>query len=179
MVGVTWRQGCPVGFQKLREVHVTYRTPSGNAAHGVLIVHQSVAQETKTIFQKLFEDGFVFQEIQPAAKHAGNDDHLMATNTTSAFNCRRITGGKGFSKHSFGRAIDINPLWNPYVKGKTILPPAGEPYASNRQALTQSGIMQPTSLPVRLFKEAGWTWGGDWKSLKDYQHVEKKAARKK
>ena len=127
MVGVTWRQGCPVGFQKLREVHVTYRTPSGNAAHGVLIVHQSVAQETKTIFQKLFEDGFVFQEIQPAAKHAGNDDHLMATNTTSAFNCRRITGGKGFSKHSFGRAIDINPLWNPYVKGKTILPPAGEP----------------------------------------------------
>lgn len=27
---------------------------------------------------------------------------------------------------------------------------------------------------VDLFKSAGWEWGGDWKSLKDYPHLEKR-----
>lgn len=179
MRGVTWRKGCPVGLKQLREVHVTYQTPSGESAQGVLIVHESVAEETKTIFKQLFEHAFVFQEIQPASYHAGNDDHLMETNTTSAFNCRRVTGGKGFSKHSYGKAIDVNPLWNPYVKGKTVLPPKGKPFATNRKSLQQVGILRANSLPVTLFKEAGWNWGGDWKSLKDYQHLEKKSFRKK
>ena len=179
MQDVTWRKGCPVGFKHLREVHVGYRNPAGDAAQGLLIVHRGVAHETKRIFQDLFAAGFVFEEIQPASVHAGNDDHLMATNTTSAFNCRRVTDGKGFSKHSYGRAIDINPLWNPYVKGQKVLPPKGAPYAKDRKNLKQPGLLHPESLPVQLFKKAGWTWGGDWKSLKDYQHVEKKAARKK
>ena len=174
MQGVTWRKGCPVGFKRLREVHVSYLTPEGKTAQGMLIVHESVAEETKNIFKKLFEHAFVFQEIKPAAERAGDDDHLMATNTTSAFNCRRVTGGRGFSKHSYGKAIDLNPLWNPYVKGKTVLPPKGKPYAYNRKHLKQPGILRAKSLPVQLFKKAGWTWGGDWRSLKDYQHVEKK-----
>ena len=179
MIDVTWRKGCPVGIDRLREVHVTYRNPSGQSAQGILIVHEAVAEETKTIFKKLFEHAFVFHEIQPASAHAGYDNHLMETNTTSAFNCRRVTGGKSFSKHSYGKAIDINPLWNPYVKGKKVLPPAGTPFAKNRRKLKQGGILHPKSLPVQLFKQAGWTWGGDWKSLKDYQHVEKKSVRKK
>lgn len=174
MLGVTWRKGCPVGFAKLREVHVRHHTPTAEQASGVLIVHKNVAQEILGIFRKLFQAGFVIQEIRPAAYGAGDDDHLMATNTTSGFNCRRVTGGKGFSKHSYGRAIDINPLWNPYVKGKTVMPPKGEPYARNRRKLNPQGLMLPGSLPVKLFTQAGWSWGGNWKSLKDFQHVEKK-----
>ncbi|MBT6180268.1 MAG: M15 family metallopeptidase [Deltaproteobacteria bacterium] len=174
MVGVTWREGCPVGLDKLREVHVRHQTPKGKPALGLLIVHQDVAQETLEIFRKLLEAGFVIEEIRPAAYGAGDDDHLMATNTTSGFNCRKVTGGKGFSKHSYGRALDINPLWNPYVKGKKVMPPKGAPYARNRKRLDPKGLMLPGSLPVRLFKQAGWTWGGNWKSLKDFQHVEKK-----
>lgn len=174
MIGVTWRKGCPVGLEKLREVHVRHNTGNGQEATGTLIVHQSVAQETLNIFRKLFHAGFIIEEVKPAAFGAGNDDHLMATNTTSGFNCRRVTGGKGFSKHSYGRAIDINPLWNPYVKGKTIMPPKGAPYARNRKKLDPKGLLLPGSLPVKLFKQAGWTWGGNWRSLKDFQHVEKK-----
>jgi hypothetical protein len=174
MIGVTWRKGCPVGLEKLREVHVRHHTPTEEQASGVLIVHKNVAQETLEIFRKLFQAGFVIQEIRPAAYGAGDDDHLMATNTTSGFNCRRVTGGKGFSKHSYGRAIDINPLWNPYVKGKKVMPPKGEPYARNRKKLNPKGLMLPRSLPVKLFTQAGWTWGGNWKSLKDFQHFEKK-----
>ena len=179
MENVTLRKGCPVGRKRLREAHVTYRTPTGDSAQGFVIVHESVAEETKQIFQELFEHAFVIQEIKPASAHAGYDNHLMATNTTSAFNCRKVTGGKSFSKHSYGKAIDINPLWNPYVKGKKVMPPMGKPYAVQRDKLSQPGLLRATSLPVQLFKKAGWQWGGDWKSLKDYQHVEKKSLRKK
>lgn len=174
MLDVTWKKGCPVGIEKLREVHVRHKKPNGTDSKGILIVHASVAQETLEIFQELFAASFAIEEIRPAAFGAGNDDHLMATNTTSGFNCRRVTGGKGFSKHSYGRAIDINPLWNPYVKGKKIMPPKGRPFAVKRNKLNPQGLMLATSLPVKLFKAAGWVWGGDWKSLKDYQHVEKK-----
>ena len=174
MVGVTWHKGCPVPLSNLREVHLLHKKPNGDTQEGILIVHKDVARETLQIFERLFQAGFILVEVQPAVTHAGDDDHLMATNTTTAFNCRPITGGKGWSRHSFGKAIDINPLWNPYVKGSTILPPAGTNFAKNRGRLPGPGLLLPKSLPVTLFKAAGWRWGGDWRRVKDYQHVEKR-----
>ena len=151
-----------------------HKKPDGSEARGMLIVHQNVANETLEIFKKLYNASFVLHEVRPASYHAGDDDHLMATNTTTGFNCRPITGGKGFSRHSYGKAIDINPLWNPYVKGKKVLPPAGKTYATKRKTLAPQGLLLAMSLPVKLFKSAGWQWGGDWKRVKDYQHVEKR-----
>jgi hypothetical protein len=69
--------------------------------------------------------------------------------------------------HANGLAIDINPKQNPYVKnGKSI--PAGSEYKLNNM-----GTIEPDSKIVKVFKEKGWVWGGDWKSLKDYQHFQK------
>ena len=128
----TWRPGCPVPLGLLRKVVVPYHHPSGGSRQGTLIVHQAVAAEVGEIFVELHRQQFPIQDISPALTKLGKDDALMRSNVTSAFNCRAITGGKGFSRHSYGRAIDINPLWNPYIKGTKVLPAEAPQFARPR-----------------------------------------------
>ena len=62
----------------------------------------------------------------------GADDHRsMAADNTSAFNCRFVAGSDGvWSEHAYGRALDLNPLENPYVtESGYVSPPAGAPFA--------------------------------------------------
>ena len=92
----------------------------GEAVRERLIVHQAVASEVGEIFVELHRQQFPIQDISPALTKLGKDDALMRSNVTSAFNCRAITGGKRILRHSYGRAIDINPLWNPYIKGMKV-----------------------------------------------------------
>jgi hypothetical protein len=91
----------------------------------------------------------------------------MLCNNTSAFNYRKVTGGKVLSMHAYGYAIDINPVQNPYIKGRVVLPEGAiyKPY--------RPGTLTRSSPVVMEFIRLGWTWGGSWKSLKDYQHFEK------
>lgn len=99
----------------------------------------------------------------------------MMANNTSAFNCRVVKGSRKLSAHARGMAIDVNPLYNPYVKtknGLTIVQPEGGRAWVKRGDHVPYGI-ENGDLMLALFKERGWTWGGDWKSLKDYQHFEK------
>ena len=78
-----------------------------------------------------------------------------------------MTGSRNkLSKHALGLAIDINPLYNPYVKGNIVKPEAGRKYAKNPQ-------IKKGDLIYRLFKQRGFRWGGVWRTLKDYQHFEK------
>ena len=102
----------------------------------------------------------------------GDDDLSMTENNTSAFNCRSVTGKPGiFSVHSYGRAIDINPKINPYIKGNLVLPENGRPYTD--RTLTSPGIIKLNDFTYNSFIKKGWKWGGSWVSLKDYQHFEK------
>jgi hypothetical protein len=174
LLGMTLKKGCPVKREDLRTVAVPYLNDQGIKKEGILIVHEKVTKEVLFLFTEMFRMGFVIHKIAPASYYDGNDDQLMKYNVTSAFNCRRTTDGIGYSNHSYGTTVDINPLWNPYVKGKKILPPEGKAFAKNRMKLTQPGVLKRNERVVQLFKELGWTWGGDWKSLKDYQHFEKK-----
>ena len=91
----------------------------------------------------------------------------MLSNNTSAFNYRMVTGGNYLSKHAYGFAIDINPVQNPYIKGDIVLPPDAVYDTS------EPGTLANYSPIVKTFIRLGWTWGGNWKSLKDYQHFEK------
>ena len=94
----------------------------------------------------------------------------MAADNTSAFNCRPITGGSGFSVHSWGMAIDINPVENPYIRGGVVLPPASESYLDRQDV--RPGMIVDGDLVVEAFATIGFSWGGDWERLKDYQHFE-------
>ena len=98
----------------------------------------------------------------------GSDDASMAANNTSAFNCRKATGGTSWSEHSYGRAIDVNPVQNPYVKGSLVLPQSGSAYVDRSRTIP--GMIRAGDAVVRAFAAQGWAWGGTWTSLKDYQH---------
>ena len=168
----TWRPGCPAPLEDLRQVTVTYLDFQKKRVTGVLIVHKDVAPEVRDIFRDLFRRGFQIERITPIEEFNGDDDASMAANNTSAFNCRDVTGQPGkFSNHSWGRAIDINPLINPYVKGDKVYPPEGRKYL-NRE-LDLPGSINSGGYVVKRFLKAGWKWGGDWSELKDYQHFEK------
>jgi hypothetical protein len=172
MRATSWHAGCPVSPEDLRQLTLSYWNFEEKPATGILIVNREVAQEVVQIFHDLFNHGFLIEKMFPVEEYNANDDASMAANNTSAFNCRDVTGQPGkFSNHSWGRAIDINPLTNPYIKGEKVLPPEGRRYVDRTQAFP--GSILEDSFIVKRFAESGWQWGGSWSSPKDYQHFEK------
>jgi hypothetical protein len=168
----TWHPGCPVAPEDLRQLTLAYLDFNGKQRTGILLVNKDLADEVVRIFQSLFQHGFPIEHMAPIEDYGGDDDASMAANNTSAFNCRDATGKPGvFSNHSWGRAIDINPLTNPYVKGDKVLPPAGRRYLDRTKAFR--GSILKDSFIVQEFEKAGWTWGGRWPDRQDYQHFEK------
>jgi hypothetical protein len=171
----TWHPGCPVVPEDLRQLTVSFLDFENKTRTGILLVHRDLAGEVIRLFQSLYRHGFQIERMVPIEDYGGNDDASMAANNTSAFNCRDATGKPSvFSNHSWGRAIDINPLTNPYVKGDTVLPPAGRKYLDRTRAF--AGSILKEGFVVREFESDGWTWGGRWTDRQDYQHFEKQAA---
>jgi len=175
MKASTWHAGCPVAPEDLRQLTMSYWNFDRMPMTGVLVVNKEVAEEVVGIFRDLFQHGFLIEKMTPVEEYKGSDDASMAANNTSAFNCRDVTGSPGkFSNHSWGRAIDINPLTNPYIKGEKVLPPEGRKYADRTQAFP--GSILADSFTVKRFTEKGWQWGGNWSDRKDYQHFEQPVA---
>jgi hypothetical protein len=168
----SWHAGCPVPLEDLRVLNIPYWDYAGKSAQGELIVNEKVADEVEGIFRELRDHGFRIEKMKPVDAYGGSDDRSMEANNTSAFNCRDKTGQPGnYSNHSWGRAIDINPLTNPYVRGSMVLPPEGR--ACLDRTRTYVGGIQADDFVVQLFRKHGWTWGGSWKDRQDYQHFEK------
>lgn len=163
----SWRPGCPVGPESLRRVEVTHWGFDGLEHQGVLIVHADHARGIVDVFSLLFGAGFQVERMQPIDVYGGSDDASMAANNTSAFNCRAVTGGTSWSEHSFGWAIDVNPVQNPYVRGTTVLPPAGRDHLLRTPG---QGRIIAGDVTVSSFASIGWSWGGAWSSPIDYQH---------
>lgn len=166
-LSASWRPGCPVGPEKLRTVTVSFVDFAGAPSTGRLVVHADVANAVVAVFSQLYAQRFPIARMEPVEAFGGSDDASMDADNTSAFNCRRTTGGTGFSEHSYGTAIDLNPVENPYVKGTTVLPAAGRAFVERRP---DRGVVLAGDPVVRAFADHGFSWGGDWSSLKDYQH---------
>jgi hypothetical protein len=174
MIGVSWKPGCPVPIDDLRIIEMNYVGFDG-AVHdgGQLMVHRRVAADVAEAFGVLFEHRFPIRRMELIEEYAGSDDASMDADNTSAFNCRPITGTTDrFSIHSYGQAIDINPIENPYVRGTTVLPPAGADYVDRTDV--RPGMVTKNDVVEKAFRTAKFLWGGDWNSLKDYQHFETK-----
>ncbi len=169
----TWHEGCPAAIEELSVVQVDYLDYAAHRQTGKLIVNRKLAPEVKAIFRELYKHRFQIERMEPVENFGGNDERSMEANNTSAFNCRDVTGQKGkFSNHSWGRAIDINPLTNPYVKVTRVLPEGGRAYLD--RTVEHTGSILAGGFAVRLFTRHGWTWGGSWPDRQDYQHFEKK-----
>jgi len=172
MVGVTWQPGCPVPIDDLRIVEMSYLGFDGEVHHdGRLMVHRLVAEQVVDVFRELFEQRFPIRRMALVEEYGGDDDASMAADNTSAFSCRPITGTTDrYSTHSYGQAIDINPVENPYVKGDTVLPPAGAEFLDRTDV--RPGMITESDAVVKAFRRARFTWGGGWTSLQDHQHFE-------
>jgi hypothetical protein len=169
MTGVSWRPGCPVPLAELRVVDVPYRDFAGTLRRGNLVVHRRSAARIGRVFVELLGHDFRIERLEPIDAFGGDDARSMAANNTSAFNCRPRTGGGGWSRHSWGEAIDLNPLQNPYVSASgEVLPPESRRFLD--RAVAAPGLISESGPVVRAFERIGWKWGGRWRRTKDFQH---------
>jgi hypothetical protein len=153
-------------------VEVSYRGLDGEVRQGPLVLHRRVAEDVLWVFRRIFRAGFPIHRIglPPRYRPPRPRDWWNTRNLSSSFNCRPATGNPtSLSQHSYGWAIDINPLQNPYVRSDgTVLRRAVKPYRD--RSLRRPGMIHRGGVVVRSFAAIGWTWGGDWRTLKDYMH---------
>ncbi len=164
----SWHPGCPVGIDRLRLVRLSYWGFDGRVHQGRLVVASASVRAILGAMEAVFDARFPIRRMVPVEAYGANDDRSMAADNTSAFNCRRVDGSRSWSEHAYGRAIDIDPLENPYVHNGRVSPPAGRAYL-NRSRRAR-GMIHAGDAVVRAFAAVGWGWGGSWASPKDYQH---------
>ena len=169
-MGTSWRPGCPVPLDDLRSIVMPHWDFDGAVRTGELIVHRRHSSDVAAVFEKLYAIRFPIERMEPANGYMGNDPPFAQFNNTVGFNCRApVGGGRRWSEHSFGTAVDINPDQNPYVsRTGRIEPPFGAPWVD--RTLEHPGMIHATHVAVRAFREIGWRWGGSWEGTKDYMH---------
>ncbi|MBI9012799.1 MAG: M15 family metallopeptidase [Clostridiales bacterium] len=169
---ISYKENDSITRDDLRYLEVTYWGFDNKRHYGELIVNQLVAEEVLEIFKELYQNHYPVENMLLVDEYNGDDLKSMEANNTSAFNYRKVAGSNKLSNHSYGLAIDINPLQNPYVKNSHVSPEGGNEYI-DRETI-QIGMIQKNDICYQAFISRGWEWGGDWKSIKDYQHFEKK-----
>ena len=165
-----------VDYDDLRYVHVLHYDFDGDPAEGELICNEYIAQDLVEIFYELYYNEYQIERMLLIDEYDGDDTASMEDNNTSCFNYRVVEGSDSLSKHAYGLAIDVNPFYNPYVTyekdgTEKVSPDAALGYAD--RSINFPYKIDEDDLCCRLFKEHGFIWGGNWNSLKDYQHFQK------
>ncbi len=145
---------------------------NGQIQTGFLVAHRDLEPEIRAIFAEILAARFPIFGMIPISEFGWSDDDSMAQNNCSAFNYRLKVGKPELSLHATGRAIDINPVQNPYIKGELILPPDAKYRLEEKGTLLENGPV------VRAFESRGWIWGGRWTEIYDYHHFHKPESEK-
>jgi hypothetical protein len=148
-------------------LNLKYYSVDGKIHQGQLVVSKEVQKDIEEIFAMMLDEKFVIEKMIPIVKYGWSDNKSMEDNNTSAFNYRYIAGTKRLSNHSFGRAVDINPRWNPVIHKDGHLSPQNGSYDTSRP-----GTFYAKHPIVVEFKKRGWRWGGDFKRYKDNHHFD-------
>ena len=171
----SYKANCTIPLTDLRYLKILHYDINEHIHLGELICHRDISDELLKIFKELYQAHYPIERMVLIDNYNANDETSMRENNTTCFNFRKVAGTKILSKHSTGHAIDINPLYNPYVKkrnGKIFIQPQTAVKYINRGKVFPYQIRRG-DLCYRLFKKYGFAWGGDWKSVKDFQHFEK------
>lgn len=171
MEGRTYRENPHITFDDLAYLKVKHFDFEHVTAQGELIVHRKLAAEVLEIFARLYEAEYEIEKIRLCDCYDGDDDRSMADNNSSAFNYRVVADTDTLSLHALGRAIDINPLYNPYIVGGKVMPANALQYCDRKLAFSHK--IDHNDPCFEIFASYGWKWGGDWKNSKDYQHFYK------
>ena len=173
--GKSYRDNCNVPYEELRYIRLLYWGVDKETHIGELIVNKSIAEDIIAIFKELYADRYPIEKMVLVDEYNADDITSMEANNSSAFNFRFIDSTTKISIHSYGLAIDINPRYNPYVRemgGKTVILPAnGGDFADRSKACEY--YIRRGDICYEAFIKRGFTWGGDWKHEKDYQHFQK------
>jgi D-alanyl-D-alanine carboxypeptidase len=166
----SWRAGCPVAPSQLRRLRVGYWGFDRRAHTGTLVVNADAVGDLVHVFSRLYAARFPIRRMRPIDAYRGRDEPSLEADNTAAFNCRYAVapGPKRWSVHAYGRAVDVNPVENPYVEGGRVHPRRGRAYVN--RARVRPGMAVPSGLLVRAFAAVGWSWGGRWTGTPDYQH---------
>lgn len=168
MTGLSWRAGCPVPLRRLRLVRLRYWGFDHESHFGRLVVHRDVARRVASAFGRLYEVSFPIRQMRLVDFYGADDRTSMEHDNTSAFNCRWRAGQPGvWSMHAYGKAIDINPVENPYVWSGGFSPPSSAPFVDRSRR--RRGMIFHGDAVWWAFRNRGWEWGGDW-TYPDYQH---------
>ena len=157
----------------LRTLHVNHE---GDIVVGEMVCNKAIANDLTDIFRQLYEARYPIERMVLIDNYDADDERSMRDNNSSCFCYRVVSGSKVLSAHARGMAVDINPLYNPYVKvrkdgSRYVQPATGEPYTHRTRSFIYK--MTASDLCVRLFLAHGFTWGGSWGNPKDFQHFEK------
>ena len=175
--GNSWKKGCPVPLTDLRYLRIKHINFHGEDQMGEMIVHKEVSVEVTKIFEALYNSDYPIKKMKLVSSYKGSDWQSIESDNTSAFNCRKATGSKKWSKHSYGKAIDINPIENPYISRKGYIShKASSVYRQRvhkKSTYADKAVLLKNDQAVQIFKRHGWKWGGDWSGVKDYQHFSK------
>ena len=173
----SFKSNCTTPRQDLRYLKIAHININGKVQMGELICHKSIANDLIEIFKQLYLKKYPIERMVLIDEYGADDEASMSANNTSCFNFRKINGSTKLSKHCLGMAVDINPRYNPCVHSKTGLvePANAKDYAHNRDKHKSEPVklIDRQDLCYKLFMAHGFRWGGDWKSVKDYQHFEK------
>ena len=175
MKGRTYKEGCTVPREDLRYILCLHKDIGGRSIVGEMVAGAGIADDLKDILLKLYEASYPIERMRLPDYWDADDEMMMRENNSSCFNFRKVSGSAKLSRHSLGLAVDINPLYNPYVKVRpdgtvTVKPLTASEYADRDKEFDYKIVRG--DLCWKLFTERGFRWGGSWKSVKDYQHFE-------
>ena len=175
-VPYSYRSGCPVGPHSLRRITINRFNYSHVVARGSIIVRASAVSDLLRVFKASFASRFPVRSMKPTDAYYAHghrtptqsDIAAMKADNTSAFNCRPVTGNPyRVSQHSYGNAIDINTVRNPYVVGNRVYPSWARTYLNRRNVRT--GMITRSGVIATTMRRNGWPWGARW-AHPDYQH---------
>lgn len=172
MDGVSFGEGCIVSREDLRYVRVLHIGFDEKTHIGELVCNQALADDFVSVFKELYEESYLIEKMLLVDEYDGDDEKSMEDNNTSCFNFRPVPGSDHLSQHAYGRAIDVNPLYNPYITADGYTPVNAGAY-TDRSENTPHKIDEG-DLCYQVFTEHGFFWGGNWNSVKDYQHFQMK-----
>lgn len=163
----TWRPECPVPRDELRWVRLPFWGFDGEVHTGELLLRADAVNAVVAGFAALHERRFPIEEMRIVEPSELDAPPTGDGNNTTAFVCRPSRSSTSWSEHAQGRAVDINPFHNPYVKGDVVLPELATAYVDRSHL--RPGML--TDDDVAGFTGVGWGWGGRWRSLLDFMHL--------
>jgi hypothetical protein len=172
-----WQKGCPVSLTQLRVLTITYWGFDRHAHNGQLVVNADAAAPLSTVFHKLYDLRFPIRHLRLDDAYGPARERPADNDISGSFECRqavaspcssKVRKGTGsWSEHAYGRAVDFNPVENPYVGCGMSRDPKSLSYVDRSRL--RRGMVTPAV--VAVFHSIGWGWGGSWSgSTKDYMH---------